>query len=42
VNIERLNEEEDKWEGYGSIYVWQLILRREISRHKIAGWGKKE
>jgi hypothetical protein len=36
-----LNEEEVKWEVYGSLYVRQLISRRDISRDVISGWHKK-
>lgn len=41
MNMKRFNEDESKWELSGSIYVWELILRREISHHAIAGWRKK-
>jgi hypothetical protein len=39
--VERIIKESGKWEVYGSISVWQLIPRREISLHSILGWGKK-
>jgi hypothetical protein len=39
--LERLYEETDEWERFGSIDIWELIPWREISWHAISGWCKK-